>query len=368
MPVAPPPPVVLTPGTAMGHAVVRVGADTTSLGIWIDGRFVRRMPVRRAPARLAVPLPVGFHTLRVRARGPRGVTWAPERPLWVLPAAAQRAKGIGGRVDVRLQRDLDRLTARVPAISGVYVQHLVTGCGAAVNAAARFPAASTLKAAILLDAERATGGSPSPTLAGLLDQMIVESSDRAANSVLEIRGGGSGERGAQRVTDTLRAMGLRESLVRRPYIIETAARRRAPEIPLRASRQPALFTNFVSTPYELARIMVATHRGMRGAGPLPRIGVSPRTIRIEVMPRLLRVRDRSKIVAGVPSGALVAHKTGYNTNVKHDVGIVYLPSGPVVVAALTWDAQAVTDAVGDRFIADVARSATTRLRRGGRCR
>lgn len=352
----------------MGHAVVRIGRDTTSLGVWIDGRFVRRIRVARAPARVAVPLPVGFHALRVRARGPGGVTWAPNRPLWVLPASAQRAKGIGGRVDARLQRDVDRLTARLPAVSGVYVQHLVTGCGAAVNAAARFPAASTLKAAILLDAERAARGRPSPTVAGLLDQMIIESSDRAANALLEIRGGGSGEAGARRVTDTMRAMGLRDTLIRRPYIIETAARRRAPAIPLRATRQPALLTNFVTTPYELARIMVATHRGMRGAGPLPRIGVLPRTVRTEVMPRLLRVRDRSKLVAGVPDGVLVAHKTGYNTNVKHDAGVVYLRSGPVVVVAMSWDATAVSDAVGDRFIAEVGRAATRRLRTGGSCR
>ena len=37
---------------------------------------------------------------------------------------------------------------------------------------------------------------------------------------LTIQGGGSALTGATRVTDTLRAMGLRESLVRRPYIIE----------------------------------------------------------------------------------------------------------------------------------------------------
>ena len=46
------------------------------------------------------------------------------------------------------------------AVTGVYVQHLVTGCGAAVNADAQFPAASTLKAAILVDAVRR--GRPRP--------------------------------------------------------------------------------------------------------------------------------------------------------------------------------------------------------------
>jgi beta-lactamase class A len=312
-----------------------------------------------------VKLPVGFHEVRLRANGPGGVRWAPRRALWVLPASAQRAKGIGGWVDARLQGDVERLAGRLPAISGVYVQHLVSRCGAAVNATAKFPGASTLKAAILLDVERRSGGRPSATVGALLDQMIVESSDTAANRVLAIEGGGSADAGARRATDTLRAMGLRESLIRRPYIID-AVERRSP-IPLRTTAQPALFTNFITTPYELARIHTAIHRGMRGAGPLPRIGVGPRTIRTEILPRLLRVRDRTKLVAGAPGQVLVAHKSGYNTNVKHDAGVMYLASGPVVVAAMTWNASGVGDGTGNRFVADVARAAASRLRNGGRC-
>ena len=349
----------------MGHAVVRVGKDTTSVGVWVDGRFLRRVRVGRAPSRIAVKLQVGFHEVRLRANGPGGVRWAPRRALWVLPASAQRAKGIGGWVDARLQGDVERLAGRLPAISGVYVQHLVSRCGAAVNATAKFPGASTLKAAILLDVERRSGGRPSATVGALLDQMIVESSDTAANRVLAIEGGGSADAGARRATDTLRAMGLRESLILRPYIID-AVERRSP-IPLRTTAQPALFTNFITTPYELARIHTAIHRGMRGAGPLPRIGVGPRTIRTEILPRLLRVRDRTKLVAGAPGQVLVAHKSGYNTNVKHDAGVMYLASGPVVVAAMTWSASGVGDGTGNRFVADVARAAASRLRNGGRC-
>jgi len=364
----PPTPVVMTLGTAMGHAVVQVGRETTSLGVWIDDRFVRRIRISRGPGSVAVPLPVGLHSLRVRARGPGGIRWSRPNALWVLPSSARLAKGIGGRTDPRLQGDLVRLTGRLPAISGVYVQHLVTGCGAAVNAGARFPAASTLKAAILLDVERRSNGHPSATMNRLLDQMIIESSDRAANQVLAIHGGGSALTGATRVTDMMRAMGLRESLVRRPYIIEPAERRVGHSIPVRANAQPSLLTNFISTPYELARVMVAIQRGMRGGGPLPRIGVRSQTIRTGVLPRLLSVRDRTKLVAGTPAGVLVAHKSGYNTNVKHDAGILYLRSGPVVAVAMSWSASGVGDAVGDRFVADVARAAATRLRSGGRCR
>ena len=63
----------------------------------------------------------------------------------------------------------------------------------------------------------------------------------------------------------------------------------------------------------------------------------------------------------------MAHKTGYTEQVKHDGGIVYLRSGPVVAAAMTWSASGVGDATGDRFIAEVARAARHRLGNGGVC-
>ena len=57
-------PIVMTVGTAMGHAVVQVGRDTTSVGVWIDDRFVRRIHIARGPRRVAVPLPIGLRSLR----------------------------------------------------------------------------------------------------------------------------------------------------------------------------------------------------------------------------------------------------------------------------------------------------------------
>jgi beta-lactamase class A len=359
----PPAPVVMNPGVAFGHLTIRVGRATTGLDAVVDGRLARRLRLPGRPRAATVPLAPGRHEVRLRAAGPGGARWTATRVIWALPRSARRAGSIGGHVDRGLQREVERLVDGLPAIGGVYVQHLVSGCGAGVNAGAQFPAASTLKAAILLDVERRWHGRVPPALASLLDQMILDSSDRAANRVLEIVGGGSGELGAARVTETLVALGLSRSLVRRPYIIEDARE----GIPVSTRAQPALATNFVTTPFELARLMTAIHRGALGRGALPGIGVPPRVIRTEVLPRLLAVHDRTKLVAGLPPGVLAAHKTGYTKQVKHDGGIVYLRSGPVVVAAMSWSRSGVGDAVGDRFIARLAAVATARLGRGGRC-
>jgi beta-lactamase class A len=357
---APPAPVVSAPPVSFGRIAVRVGAGTRRLEVQADGRTTARIAVAPGPRRVSVPVPVGVHPVRVRAVGAGGARWSATVRVRALPRSALRSGRVPGFVDAGLQRDVDRLVAGMPAVSGVYVQHLVTGCGAASNADAQFPAASTLKAAILVDAVRR---GPAGDLASLLDRMVIDSDDGAANSVLAALGGGSGTAGAASVTDTLHALGLTRSLLRRPYIIEQARR------PLRieTTSSPALYTNFITTPFELARLMVAIHRGAVGGGGVARLGIGSRVARAELLARLLDVRDTTKLVAGLPAGVPVAHKTGYTEQVKHDGGVVYLHSGPVVAVVMTWNASGVGDATGDRFIADVARAARRRLAGGGVC-
>lgn len=358
---APPAPVIAAPSVSFGRIAVRVGDGTRRLEVQAGGRITARIAVAPGPRRVSVPVPVGVEPVRVRAVGDSGARWSATVRVRALPASARRPGRIPGFVNPGLQGDVNRLVAGMPAISGVYVQHLVTGCGAASNADAQFPAASTLKAAILVDAVRR---GRQAELRPLLDRMILDSDDRSANSVLAALGGGSGTAGAASVTETLRALGLSRSLVRRPYIIEDARR----PLPITTTAAPALFTNFITTPYELARLMVAIHRGAAGGGGgTARLGIASRTARAEILARLLDVRDRSKLVAGVPASVPVAHKTGYTEQVKHDGGIVYLHSGPVVAVAMTWSASGVGDSTGDRFIAEVARAARARLAGGGAC-
>lgn len=361
--IAPPPPVVIASPVSFGSLAVRIGPRTTGVIVQANGRITARREVLPGPRRVAVPVPTGAIRVRVGASGSGRTRWSRLVRLRVLPPSSRRAGRLPGRLDTRLQADLERLAAGMPAISGAYVQHLGSGCGAAVDAAAQFPAASTLKAAILVEAIRRWRGRPSDRQRRLLDDMTINSHDRAANEVLLEIGDGSAEAGGARVTATLARLGLRRSLVRRGYILENAGR----PIPLEAGRRPALYTNFVTTPFELSALMVAIHRGALGRGGVARLGIDAATARRELMVRLLSVRDTSKIVAGLPAGTPVAHKTGYTEQVKHDAGVVYLRRGPIVVTAMTWSAGGVSDARGNRFAADVARAAVVRLAAGGRC-
>lgn len=70
-----------------------------------------------------------------------------------------------------------------------------------------------------------------------------------------------------------------------------------------------------------------------------------------MLARLKRQQINDRLPAGLPAGVVVAHKTGNLPGLTHDAGIIFTPSGPRVVVAMTWDAY---DADANAFIADVA--------------
>jgi beta-lactamase class A len=50
-----------------------------------------------------------------------------------------------------------------------------------------------------------------------------------------------------------------------------------------------------------------------------------------------QINDR--LPAYLPEGTIVAHKTGNLDGLVHDAGVIYTPSGPVVVVIMTEDVE-----------------------------
>jgi beta-lactamase class A len=69
-----------------------------------------------------------------------------------------------------------------------------------------------------------------------------------------------------------------------------------------------------------------------------------------MLARLERQQINDRLPAELPEGVVVAHKTGNLPGLTHDAGIIFTPSGPRVVVAMTWDAF---DADAYAFIANV---------------
>ena len=276
-------------------------------------------------------------------------------PVYGLPRASdprQRAP----RLDPALGRSLRKLARRHGGTSGIYVQDLRTGRGAAWNAKARFPAGSTLKLAIAVTVLRSLEHAPESytQVARLLAKMLVNSDNEAANA-LEVWLAGSTSAGSARVDETMRAVGLSDSLMYGGY--ETSRRPAAgAPIPIRVERQPTFGVGKYTTAADLARLARAVYLAAVGKGPLPRLGVTGSEARY-LLWLLAQVTDRGKLDRFFGTVPVVLHKAGWLENARHDNGIVAFEGGVFVAAVMTWRVPAADELAGRVALTAFARFA-----------
>jgi beta-lactamase family protein len=366
---APPrPPAIYSPApreVSFGRIEGRVARGTTEVRVRVDGRLVATKPVTRRRFALVVPLPARDVTLRVSAvdaSGRHASTLV--GPVFGLPQAMAPYAGpipaLRGYEDAVLAGRVRAMARGFPGVCGLFVQDLRTGAGAAWNARARFPAASTLKLAIAVELMRELRGVPAPgsRLAALLWRMLVYSDDRSANELLE-EIGGSTSGGSARVNSMMRALGLADSDMYGGYIIEDSLMRRA--IPLEVLSRPS-FIGKATTAWDLARLERALHLAAGARGALIwrfRGAFTPSDSRF-LLYLLAHARTRGGLNDVRGGGMTVLHKAGWTSKVRHDTGLVYSARGAFVVIVLTWNSRGVGSA-SDLLATRVARAATARL-------
>jgi beta-lactamase class A len=369
---APPPrpPVVERPAAYQVSygAVQGVAAPGTKrVVVRVDGRVVRDVSLRGRSFSLGVSLPPREVRVRVETvdRDGRRAGHTVLHVLGLPPAARPVVRPL--RLDRRLETDVRRLVGDYPGNSAVYVEDLATGAGAAWNARATFPAASTLKLAIAVTILSRLDGPPAvgSELDRLLREMLIPSDNAAANALL-VQLGGSTSGGGALVNETMRAIGLERTEMYGGYILGTALggsrELAASGVPLSAVSQPYWGIGKSTTALDLAQLFRAIWLSSGGLGPLVHSGsgVTPGEARY-LLYVLARVGDREKLartVGGLP-GVLVLHKAGWIDAARHDAGLVFWHDGVFVVSVLTWRAG------GDGVSADIlaARCAAASLER-----
>jgi beta-lactamase class A len=369
---APPPrpPVVERPAAyQVSYGAVEGVAEpgTTRVVVRVDGTIVRDVPLRGRSFSLGVALPPREVRVRVETVDGDGHR-AGRTVLHVLglpPAARPVVRPL--RLDRGLERDLRRLVDGYPGSAAVYVEDLATGAGAAWNARATFPAASTLKLAIAVTILSRLEGPPprGSELDGLLRQMLIPSDNAAANALL-VRLGGSTSGGGALVNETMRTIGLERTEMYGGYILGTAlggSRELAGGgVPLSVVSQPYWGIGKSTTALDLAQLFRAVWLSSGGLGPLTRAGsgVTPAEARY-LLYVLARVGDRGKLArtVGALPGVLVMHKAGWIDAARHDAGLVVWRGGVLVAAAMTYRPSG----TGTREDAFAGRVAATALRR-----
>ena len=365
-----PPPAIEQPAprqVSYGVITGRAARGTRKVVVSANGRILAAKPLRGRRFSVRVALPVGDVRVRVTtiASGGRRSSRL-VRDVYGLPAAA-RPRVVRAREDTILRRELRKLALEYSGTSGMYVQSLTGGTGAAWNARARFPAASTLKLGIAATVLAAYTGVPAPgsRIDGLLREMLIPSDDAAANALL-VWLGGSTSAGGHRVNGLMRSLGLVDSIMYGGYEVRTPSGR----IPVRVEQQPTFGVGKYTTAWDLASLWRAVWlaSGSRGRLRSAQPGFTPADGRY-LLWLLGHVDDTPKLdrYVGKRPGVAVLHKAGWITSARHDTGLVFWRGGVFVATVMTWSARGVGRS-SDLLAGRVAATAHERFRTAARRR
>ncbi len=264
------------------------------------------------------------------------------------------------REDLQLQAQVRRLATGFAGSAAVYVADLTTGAGAAWNARAQFPAASTLKLGIAVAALSRAGGVPAPGsyVDTVLRRMLVVSDNDAANQ-LEVWLAGSTSSGGHAVTALMASIGLDDTEMWGGYEREPAGR----SIPLGVVDQPRWGIGKRTSARDLAGLLRAVWLASGGKGRLhTRVpGFTPDDARY-LLYVLAHVRDPGKLdrELGESPGVRVLHKAGWINAARHDNGLVFWRGGVFVVTVMTYRAGGAGES-SDVLAGRVARIALARF-------
>jgi Beta-lactamase enzyme family len=334
------PPAIVAPAPreiSFGRVAGSVDAGVDRVVVLVNGREEAEVDVRGGRFELRVELPPRDSVVRVVAADALGNEAARNiAPVFGLPPAAD-AGAARPYEDAVLAREIERLIKEFSGTSGVYVENLDTGAGAAWNARARFPAASSVKIAIAIEVMRVLDERPSPgsSIGRLLDLMLIHSDNAASNELLSWLGGSETD-GAARVNETMAALGLEDSRMYGGYLISTGA---GPPIPLEVESQPG-FEGKYTTAWDLAQLHRGLHLAAEGGGPLVNEldGSFTSGDARFLLYKLAHSADHGKLDRYMGPDVIVPHKAGWVSDARHDSGLVYSPDGAFVVSVMTWNA------------------------------
>jgi beta-lactamase class A len=279
----------------------------------------------RGTSRLRLALGVRF--LAGRHEFGRAVS----RHVWLLPQSGTKRRP-ATRADAASSARLSALASAFQGYAGIWVQNLATGSYAFWNADARFPAASTVKLAVLIAALATFGPKPERSrVAYELKTLAAWSSNLATNRLL-VELGGSEQGGAAVAQNLLTRLGATSSTYTGGYRVGTS-RGAAPD-------QPPLVSQRVTTARDLARILYALHSAATGAREwLRRTGLTEHEARIGLALLLNSAPVADNL--GLFRPALgrdfpIAQKQGWLHDARHTAAILYAPDGPRIVVLLTY--------------------------------
>lgn len=243
----------------------------------------------------------------------------------------------------RLREEAAALAEEVPGVVGMHLIDLATGESIGLNDKTVFAGASTIKTAIMLNlyinldrfTERQTFW---------LNEMIRYSDNLSANDLLAAAAGGSGTDwafiGADEMSTMLQEeLGLRHTYLYVPYETTDYIKlykpkfRCGPAGPVGEKPYTEMGACLRAEPASMARLYLLIEQCANDAGELLEKfeRLSPKRCQ-EMLDWLARNGDKTRMVAGIPRGVRVEHKSGWIEDMQADNGIVRSPGGDYILS------------------------------------
>jgi hypothetical protein len=210
-----------------------------------------------------------------------------------------------------------------------------------------FSGTSLNKIAILADLYGTLNGTPRPEVALDIANMMVCSENSASNSILSRLGNGDPLQGAQAVTLFMRRLGLSNTYIVAPFLVDPKATPAPVTAPTTQADQLKAQPDYSNqmTVEDLGWLLGSMYQcAYNNSGLL--MSAMPDSFDSQKCRKMLDVMSSNNlgepllISAGVPAEARVAHKHGWTADTHGNAGIVFTPGGNyVLVVALhkpTW--------------------------------
>lgn len=230
-------------------------------------------------------------------------------------------------------------------VASIYILDLVTGDEINILGDVAYSAASTVKVPIVIEYFRKLDREPTAGEAWLIANSLLCSNNSSSNLLMEIIGGGDIFLGLRGVSNTLQAIGARNTYITAPFFLgvegQTLGSIAAPATsPNEAfNTEPDPFNQ--TTAEDLGAIFSLVYDCAQYDSGLA-LSLPPGQITQQECRRILEVtsaNDLERLLqGGIPTAARIAHKNGWIFDTVGDAGIVFSPNGRhYVISVFLWE-------------------------------
>lgn len=267
----------------------------------------------------------------------------------------------------QLRQLIQERLASFPGNAGVFIKDLQSGDEIMINADVAYSGLSLMKLPIMIEIYRKLDGPPDVETYRLLTETLgAESGNFTANLLLRQVGDGDSFVGADRLTSSMRFLGLQNTFMATPYDQQDIT---PPAVVTPANSRTDIWANpdpyMQTTPGDIGLLLEMVYQCGRGGGAL--MVAYPGAFTPDECNQMLDTMKQNVITdqegiptllrGGLPEGTPLAHKHGWDIDTRADASIAFTPGGDfVLIVFLNTPNEWVDWNVANGIMVDTARA------------